>query len=234
MGILLVNEGPDGSGKETQTRLLCEYLENQGYHVQKFSFPTYGQDPVADLIKHMLHETKDDWNTRDWRSKAVLYASNRLKFLPLLQEALSVKDNVVICDRFVSSNQAHMGALGEGDDERRLRYLWVDQLEFEMMELPRPDIVLLHTMPSKMRELLLQKREKGNPDAHEGNTSYLDKVEQSYYELMELYPDVWRHVPADFNGVLQSPEEVHGRVVATLLNHDKWKLFAKNMVSVRV
>lgn len=228
-GLLLVNEGPDGSGKETQTRLLCEYLQQHGYTIQKIAFPTYGEDPVADLIKYMLHETKEDWNTRDWRSKAVLYASNRLKFLPKLRELLAVPGQVVICDRFVSSNQAHMGALGDDYEERKKRYEWVDKLEFEMMELPRPDIVLLHTMPSAIREELLHKREHGNPDAHEGNSNYLDKVEKSYYELMELYPGVWQHVSADFNGVLQKPEEVHARVVEALLNHPKWQEFTEQI-----
>ncbi|MDO8512736.1 MAG: hypothetical protein Q7S57_05675 [bacterium] len=226
-GLLLVNEGPDGSGKETQTRLLCDYLEGEGYNLVKFSFPTYKQDPVADLIRFMLHEAKDDWNTRDWRSKAVLYASNRLRFAPEMRAALEVPGNVVICDRFVSSNQGHMGALAEDPTERLQRYAWIDHLEFEMMGLPRPDVVLLHTMPSEMRAQLLMKRENGNPDAHEGNSAYLDLVEQSYYELMDFYPEVWRHIPADMDGRLQTPDEVHGRVKQALLGHQNWIEFVE-------
>lgn len=225
-GLLLVNEGPDGSGKETQTRLLSKFLENEGYNLVNFSFPTYKQDPVADLIRFMLHEAKEDWNTRDWRSKAVLYASNRLRFLPLMEEALADSKNIVICDRFVSSNQGHMGALSNDPAERKKRYAWIDHFEFEMMGLPRPDIVLLHTMPSKMRAELLMKRENGKPDAHEGNTEYLDRVEQSYYELMSFYPNTWRHIPADFNGVLQTPEQVHERVRVALREHPAWEEFA--------
>lgn len=224
-GILLVNEGPDGSGKETQTRLLCEFLEREGYTISKFSFPTYKQDPVADLIHFMLHETKEDWNSRDWRSKAVLYASNRMRFLPQLNEALAIPGNVVICDRFVSSNQGHMGALSEDVEERQKRYAWIDKLEFEMMELPRPDVVLLHTMPSEMRTQLLQKREDGKPDAHECNSAYLDRVEKAYFELMNFYPNTWRHISADLNGILQTPEQVHERVKSALLFHPKWVEF---------
>ena len=231
-GLLLVNEGPDGSGKETQTRLLCEFLEGAGYNLEKFAFPTYRQDPVADLIRFMLREAKEDWNLRDWRSKAVLYASNRLRFLPAMQEALNRPGNVVVCDRFVSSNQGHMGALAEDPIERRQRYAWIDHLEFEMMGLPRPDVVLLHTMPSKMRTELLFKRENGKPDAHEGNSAYLDKVEQAYHELMDFYPNTWCHVPADVNGILQTPEEVHIRVRAVLLGHEKWVEFAEQREQV--
>jgi len=228
--ILLVNEGPDGSGKETQTRLLCEFLEREGYSLHKFSFPTYHQDPVADLIHFMLHEAKDDWNTRDWRSKAVLYSSNRSRFMPQMQDLLNVPGNIVVCDRFVSSNQGHMGALAEDAEERQKRYEWIDHLEFEMMGLPRPDIVLLHTMPSEMREKLLQKRENGKPDAHEGNSAYLDRVEKAYFELMSFYPNTWRHVPADLNGVLQTPEEVHERVKSALLFHPKWAEFSSKKI----
>lgn len=231
-GLLLVNEGPDGSGKETQTRLLCDYLKEEGYNLVKFSFPTYKQDPVADLIRFMLHEAKDDWNTRDWRSKAVLYASNRLRFLPDLENALAQPVNVVVCDRFVSSNQGHMGALEEDSSERHKRYTWIDHLEFEMMGLPRPDVVLLHTMPSEMRAALLMKRENGKPDAHEENSIYLDRVETSYYELMDFYPEVWRHIPADMDGKLQTPEEVHERVRQALVEHPRWKEFVGQKVSM--
>ena len=41
MGKLIVFEGTDGSGKATQTELLCQALETQGVPFRRLSFPRY-------------------------------------------------------------------------------------------------------------------------------------------------------------------------------------------------
>ncbi len=41
MGKLIVIEGTDSSGKETQTKRLFEKLEEKGLKVKKISFPNY-------------------------------------------------------------------------------------------------------------------------------------------------------------------------------------------------
>jgi len=148
-----------------------------------------------------------------------------LRFKEKIEEAINTPGNVVVCDRFVPSNQAHMGGLGSSMEEREARFLWIEKLEYEMMGLPKPDIVLLHTMPSKIRTELLKKREDGQPDAHEADETYLDKAERSYYELADLHSEEWRHIPADLDGILQTPEQVHQRVIAELISHPKWKDF---------
>ena len=47
MGKLIVIEGLDGSGKATQSELLCKYLESIGKKVKKVSFPVYDSDSSA-------------------------------------------------------------------------------------------------------------------------------------------------------------------------------------------
>ena len=46
-GTLIVIEGTDGSGKETQARLLCQALEKKGLSVNFLSFPCYGTPACA-------------------------------------------------------------------------------------------------------------------------------------------------------------------------------------------
>jgi dTMP kinase len=41
MGKLIVIEGTDSSGKQTQTEILYEKLKSQGIKVKKISFPNY-------------------------------------------------------------------------------------------------------------------------------------------------------------------------------------------------
>ena len=162
------------------------------------------------------------------------FAQRRLKFKEKMEEAINMPGNVVVCDRFVPSNQAHMGALAENFEERKSRFLWIEKLEYEMMELPKPDIVLFHTMPSKIRTEFLNKREGGKPDAHEEDETYLDKAERSYHELAELNSEEWRHIPADVDGILQTPEQVSQRVVAALESHPKWQEFCSQKIMFAV
>ena len=48
-GKIIVIEGTDCSGKETQTRLLVEKLQNEGYKVKRISFPMY-DSPTGKII----------------------------------------------------------------------------------------------------------------------------------------------------------------------------------------
>ena len=50
MGKLVVIEGLDGSGKNTQTKLLLEYFDNIGVRNKYVTFPNY-ESPSSSLIK---------------------------------------------------------------------------------------------------------------------------------------------------------------------------------------
>ena len=46
-GKLIVFEGTDGSGKATQSKLLCERLAREGIPYQHINFPRYGKPSAA-------------------------------------------------------------------------------------------------------------------------------------------------------------------------------------------
>ena len=47
MGKLIVFEGTDGSGKATQSALLCQELEKRGIAFRKLEFPRYQEESSA-------------------------------------------------------------------------------------------------------------------------------------------------------------------------------------------
>lgn len=53
MGKLIVIEGLDGSGKATQTGLLCQALEREGKEPRRITFPDY-DSPSSALVKMYL------------------------------------------------------------------------------------------------------------------------------------------------------------------------------------
>lgn len=226
-GLLIVNEGPDGSGKETQTTLLCDHLREAGMAPARFDFPTYGADPVADLIRTMLRTMQGEWNTRAWESSALLFTANRARFRDELRTKRVEPGRVVVCNRYVPSNQAHMAGLVDDPVEWTRRFRWIETLEYEHVGLPRPDILLLHTMPREASDALLDARERGAKDAFEADSAYLRRVERCYQALAAREPAVWRHVPADRDGALEPPDVVHARVWAALQAHPAWEAFVR-------
>ena len=52
-GKLIVFEGTDGSGKATQSRLLCQRLERENKVFRKIDFPRYGK-PSAAMVQEYL------------------------------------------------------------------------------------------------------------------------------------------------------------------------------------
>lgn len=229
-GLLVVNEGPDGSGKETQTGLLCARLTREGVRVRRYDFPTYGADPVADLIRTMLKQMPEEWNLRPWMSKAVLFAANRMRYRDELRTALMSSGTVVVCNRYTPSNAVHMAGYVDDQSEQERRLQWVEHLEYDLMELPRPDLVVLHTMPRAVSDALLEQRERGGLDAHEADTEYLQRVEGCFRALARRDGTLWVHVPADIDGQVQPPDDVHERVWAALTVHPVWQTFIRERV----
>ena len=199
MGKLIVVEGTDCSGKETQTNMLMEKLISDGYSVAKLSFPMY-DTPTGKIIgacllgkPHMCDELlKDDHSffpegggNIDALAAIDLYAADRRYNLPRVMDALENND-VLILDRYVPSNMAHRGGLINDKLERKYMYDIIDKKEYEINGMPRPDKTILLYMPYEQACILKQNR-KEKPDETETNEEYLRRGEMAYLELAQLY-----------------------------------------------
>ena len=92
----------------------------------------------------------------------------------------------MIIDRYVSSNMAHRGGMLDTKEERLKMYQKIDTLEYELMELPRPEQVILLYMPYEYASDLKKKRTE-LPDETESDEFYLRKGEKAYLELADIY-----------------------------------------------
>lgn len=198
-GKLIIIEGTDCSGKETQSKLLVEKLQKDGVKVAQMSFPVYdsptGQIVGACLLgkPHMCKELlqsehsffPEGGGNVDSLAALAYYAADRRYHLPTIKKYLE-EGYTLIIDRYVTSNMAHRGGMILNKEERLKMYQKIDTLEYEIMELPRPDKTILLYMPYEYACILKKKREE-LPDEAESNEEYLRLGEKAYLELAELY-----------------------------------------------
>lgn len=150
-GKLIVVEGVDGVGKNTQSKLLVKALEAYK-EVKFFSFPRYDTPTgmeVADYLNGKSHEL-----TRI--EVARLYANDRLAAKKEIEEALE-KGMYVVCDRYVLSNIAYQSSWylsrnGNPDKDKWTEYSKgiisaIEHLEYVVNALPIPDMTLRLILP---------------------------------------------------------------------------------------
>jgi len=109
-------EGPDGSGKTTQARLLADWLREQGYEVVLTREP--GGTDVGDQIRVVLHDPRN--TAMDARAEILLYSASRAQHVAQLIRPALAAGKIVISDRYADSTLAYQG-YGRGLDLEMLR-----------------------------------------------------------------------------------------------------------------
>lgn len=174
---LIVIEGQDGCGKNTQSHLLMEYLREEGHQVAYFDFPHYdsltGRALQSHLQSHWGAQVLDVNGQAKGKSPhdelvlQCLMTVNRYEMLPVLQKLL--KTSIVVCDRYWPSGYAYGAA--NGLDRQFL-------LDIHK-SLPEPDLCCLLDIPVEES----WKRRPERRDRYEANAELQQSVRQHYHAL---------------------------------------------------
>ena len=191
-GKLIVIEGTDCSGKETQSNLLLEKLINDGIKIEKRSFPMYdtptGYIIGADLLgKPHMGECIFPEGTTNVPAKvaALYYAADRLYNIEMINKILDDGINVIL-DRYVESNMGHQAGKFKEKSEKLSMMNWLEKLEYDLLELPKPDVVLFLYMPYQYTIELRNKRVEA-ADGAEKDVEHLKNAEATYSLMAEKY-----------------------------------------------
>ncbi len=98
-------EGSDGAGKETQSRLLKEGFEAQGFKVASVSFPRYKQTTGGWVLYEALKGQESEkyaFSKLDPYAASLPYTMDRRESKGYLEQLISDHD-VVIFDRYVEN-----------------------------------------------------------------------------------------------------------------------------------
>jgi len=218
MGLLLAIEGIDGAGKGTQAARLAGTAVDQGRRVASFSFPLYDGNPFSRAVAEYLNGEFGAADEVHPELAALLYAGDRLHARPRIVSALQESD-LVVCDRYVASNQAHQGGKLKGQARRRLLD-WLEEVEYGEFALPRPQLVILLDAPVALaRRLVGRKAARGyttlEADIHEADAVHSSATREVYLELAER--DDWQVVStAGDDGAARDVDEIAAEIWAAV------------------
>ena len=208
---LLVIEGTDGSGKETQTNKLYDYLITKGLKVKKFSFPIY-DSPTGKIIagpylgKEEVGKSYFDETSAgvDPLVSSLYYAADRrYNFLKVIEDEIYNND-VIILDRYVTSNMGHQAGKAKTKEERDKILKFIETLEYDLCELPRPDIVLFLHMSYEASEYLRQGRKYS--DGNESSKEHLLNAEKNYLDICNMYN--WNYINCLKTDVFKTKDDI--------------------------
>ena len=215
-GKLIVFEGTDGSGKATQSRLLCKRLEREGIPCRKIDFPRYGK-PSAVIVQEYL-DGKLGKNPSDVSAYAatLFYATDRYASYQEDWGGYYRQGVLLIADRYTTSNAVHQTS--KLPPEQRQSFLdWLFHFEYDLLGLPRPTRVLYLDLPTELSEQMMRLREQAThttADVHEQDEAYLRRCRENAAFVTEYCG--WTRIDCARNGVMRSREEIHDEVMDKL------------------
>lgn len=186
-GRFITFEGPEGSGKSTQIRMLAEALEARGVSVLATREP--GGTHIGDQIRQILLD--ESHTEMSPRAEMLLFNAARAQIVDQVIEPALAAGMLVLCDRYADSTLAYQG-YGHGQQLEPLRQVG----EYATGGL-KPDLTIYLDIEP---EHGLERKQSG--DAGEWNRmeqlklAYHRAVRGGYLALASAEPDRWRVVDA--------------------------------------
>lgn len=211
-GIFLVIEGTDGSGKGTQFKILKDRLVNAGYEVETFDFPQY-DNPSSYFVREYLNGNYGTAEDVGPYTGSLFYALDRYEAAPKIRQALA-EGKIVLANRFTGSNMGHQGTKFINPEERRGYFIWLDNLEFVMLKVPRPTKSFVLRVPAEIAQSLVDKKEARSytdkkRDLHEADLSHMQKAVSVYDDICNLFPKDFQRIDCVRSGQLMSIETIN-------------------------
>ena len=191
-GKFITFEGPEGSGKSTQIRLLAEKLEAQGIEVGCTREP--GGTATGEAIRNILQHDAVDEHLGE-RAELLLFTASRAQLMKQVILPVLERGEWVLCDRFIDSTLAYQG-FARGMDIDTL-----DRINDFAIHGRKPDLTLLLDLDIERGFERLEERYAngaGAADRFERETrDFHHRVREGYQKLAQREPARFRMVNSD-------------------------------------
>ncbi len=218
-GTFIAIEGTDGSGKGTQFEKLATRLRDEGYEVSTFDFPQYDQESSY-FVRQYLNGNYGSADDVGPYTGSLFYALDRYQAAPKIRQALE-NGHIVLANRFTGSNMAHQGTKFNNVEQRRGFFIWLDNLEFETLKIPRPDNSIVLRVPADIAQKLVDQKEpraytEKQRDLHEADLNHMERSVEVYDDMCQLFPKDFTRIDCVRSNKLMDKDAVHNLLWQTL------------------
>lgn len=220
-GKLIVIEGVDGSGKQTQSEKLYRTLLSKGLKVMKVDFPDYNSESSS-LVKMYLRgdfgKNPDDVSAYVASS---FFAVDRYASYTTKWKSFYESGGIVVADRYTTANMVHQASkiIDQADRDRFLD--WLYDLEFGMYGIPKPDLVFFLDVPPKISMEMTKERKnkitgEKEKDIHEGDQHHLDTSYLNAHYVADKYG--WTKISCVEGGRMRSKEDIFSDIYLSAID----------------
>ena len=218
-GKVVLVEGTDCSGKETQSNKIVELLTSEGIDVVRIGFPVY-DSPTGKIVGGPYLGKSyicDGWFPEgapsvDPKVSAQYYGADFLYHLDEMNRILD-SGKWIVLDRYFYSTFAHQGGKERDKEKRIALYDWFKRYFIDLLQLPEPDIKIFLYMPYECSLKLRQGRLEA-ADQNENDEQHLRNAESAYIEMAELFN--FTTISCGEGITPKSIDEIHEEVAKTL------------------
>jgi len=206
LGKFITLEGPEGSGKSTQAKIMIRRLAELGIEAMYTREP--GGTALGEAIRNILQHNAAGEAPCE-RAELLLFEASRNQLVENVIRPALEKGTWVICDRFMDSTTAYQG-YGRGlpvDEVKSIHHFTINGME--------PDLTLLldlevETGFERIAQRFLELGESADRFEQE-ERSFHERVRQGYLKLAEEEPKRFKTVDAS-----KEPEAVSVDIWAIL------------------
>ena len=217
--MFIVIDWIDWSGKWTQVKLLEENLKKLWKTVKVLDYPRYWEKSAFAVEKYL---NWDYWKEVTAKQASIFYALDRF------DDSINIKNDslnydFIISNRYVSANMIHQAGKIFDKSDRDMFLDWLDDLEYNIFNIPRPDLtIFLNVSPEMSQKLVLLKEEREylkwwkKMDLHEEDKEHLINAHASAMEVVDKYDD-WVRIDCERDLKMRSVEDINGEIMEEII-----------------
>jgi dTMP kinase len=175
-GVFITFEGPEGCGKSTHSKLLCEFLKKNSYNFIHTREP--GGTKLGEEIRRILLHS-DGVNISDL-AELFLFEAARAEIVKELILPNLAKAKIVVCDRFTDATVCYQGYAGGVDLKS------IEALNEVATSGLKPDLTILLDVDTVTG--LERAKSKGIDRMEKKQLSYHKRVRSGYLKLAKRFP----------------------------------------------
>ena len=218
--LIIIESGSDASGKATQCEELLKKLTADGYNVRKVEYPNYKSESSTLVKMYLRGDFGKNADDVDAYIASTFFTADRYASFKTEWEEFYRSGGIVIADRYTTSNMVHQASKME--IEERDKYLdWLEDYEYNLFKIPRPDEVIFLNVPVDYSIKLMENRKnkftgEDEKDIHESDKSYLRKTYNNSLYIADKYN--WKRVECVENEQLRTIEDISNEIYEIVKN----------------